>query len=491
MSLDDINKIVELAAEKKDFANSNTINKEFFNEAKELYLKAYDLCAKHHNISEEQRFFLTSIYKYEALDCDYIYNVAIANLNDAQSNNADQKTIVETLLGKYSLVELTDTQHRKWYQDFIYKKITIEFQAFQPFAKKYFRENNFTKAIYYYRRSEEVMARVNISSLTEGQLQSYNKNFHIIKFNISQCQVGIYSQEIEEDELLAKKAIKGFLQGIDETEKLLSLGYDVAYDHGLSKLKEYIESVLAQTKVSWAILLDLNNDHSVLMSLMKKNDKSRYTDAINRNKLLNVQEDRFLFYTHGFNTRGKWKGPFTEIITSKSKNSSIHFTMLPWDYGTFIIQFIIPCSRRRVIEEFKEECLRIDDRYGKDIKKCLVAHSFGTYLTGTALQESPLIKFERIIYLGGIISVDFDWNKLKTNGQCDKVLFEQSTNDLAVLGGQLYRKIFRWVKWIGNAGRKGFSKNYNFMAIRTSRSGHSGMINETNISGPWFDFLIS
>ena len=93
--------------------------------------------------------------------------------------------------------------------------------------------------------------------------------------------------------------------------------------------------------------------------------------------------------------------------------------------------------------------------------------------------------------MGNILDVNFDWQKLKDNHQCDKVLVEKSTNDMAIAAGQVYRRLIPWVDWIGCAGKVGFSRDYSFIEIVPSESGHSGMINKTNMKNKWFSFLTS
>ena len=491
MKIEEINRIYEEAVATKNEANSKTTAYRGFIKAEKLYLKVLDLCKKSKDISEVQRDVLSSVYEFEALDCRYTYLVRERDFEKAKKTNSKQKQIVERILSEYNEEDLKDPQLNTLYLQFKDKRETIELQALATIAKNYKEQDNYSEALYYYRRAEDVLRRVDISKLDGLFLLSYNKNYHIIRFNISQCQLGVYFQESEKDQVLEKAIIKSLLFGINETQQLLNIGGpDKTYEGGIKQMKLSINKVLEKSVVLWKDLLEQNNNDPLLQELMQSANNQKYILTFNAPITDAAKEVRFLFYTHGFNTRGMWKGNFTESISKGERNSNIHFILKPWDYGTFVIQFFLPWARNRVIKKFTREYERIADRYGLEIKKCLVAHSFGTYLTGTALMKYPNVKFERIIYAGNILDTKFDWSYLKTTRQCNKVLIEKSTNDMIVFLGQIYRCL-PWIKWIGAGGRKGFNKEYDFVEVVESKSGHSGMIGEANMTGKWFDFLTS
>lgn len=491
MKLEDINKILKEAETAKNRANSKTTAYEDFLIAEKLYNQVYQLCIKSKEIDEVKRDILSSVYQFEAFDCRHAYQIKDKDFGEARKTNSEQKQIVERILANYNEEELADSQLKNLYKDFRDKRCTIELQALTGIAKKFKEEENYLEALYYYRRAEDALRRVNISKLEGLFLESYNKNYHIIRFNISQCQLGVYFQESEKDQALEKAMIKSLLFGINETQKLLSIGGpDNTYEDGIKRMKSGIEKVLKRTDVSWKDLLEQNKSDPLLQEIMKFANNQKYILTYSTPITDAAKEDRFLFYTHGFNTRGKWKEYFTQAVSENERKTTIHFILRPWDYGVFVFQFFLPWRRKRIIEKFYFEYQRIADRYGPEIKKCLVAHSFGTYITSIGLVKHPDVKFERIIYAGNIIKVDFDWDYIKVSHQCEKVLIEKSTDDFAVFFGQIYG-LLPWTKWIGAAGRKGFNREYDFVEVVESKSGHSGMINETNFSGKWLDFLIS
>jgi hypothetical protein len=334
MNIEEINIILREAEQKKASANSSTTKYKEYLEAKKLYRKIYNACISNTEIDNEQRDIISSVYKYEELDCIYSYQIKKKEFKKAIKTNSSQKEIVENILSKYTEESLSAGSLKNNYKDFKSKRLTVELQAYQPIANSYFEEEQYSEALYYYRRLEEVLTRYDISKLSDGFLISFNKNFHIIKFNISQCQIGILRQEVKVDQILLKQTIKGVLKGISETKNLLKFGYDATYEKGLAILTEYIVSELKNINISWKSLLQENNNDLELVELMEQVDSLKYNSIVTPISHSNQKQTRFLFYTHGFNTRGIWKGGFTETITEKAVMSNIYFIMYPWDYGT-------------------------------------------------------------------------------------------------------------------------------------------------------------
>lgn len=490
MGLSEINRLVDEGNSRKDYANAYAANYPVFLEAAELYKKAHDLCILSTEIGEPEETLLTSIYKFEELECRYYFYIKEEKYHKARKLNELQKKSIDKFLNQYNISDLYKNQYKDWYRYIKGKVIVVEMMYFQTLAKPAFKNGNWGKAIYYYRRGEDAHLKIKINELSEEELKIYNKNRHITALNISQCQLLIDRAENFEDELLTKYTIRGLLKSISEIKEIQKISDDPIYNEGEQISLGYLKEILKETKLSWQFILEYTQNDALVIEFMKEIDNARFLSIEDKVNMLFSPQDRFIFYTHGFNTRGKWKEIFTEEITSRAKKRNIWFTMRPWDYGLFVIQLLLPFARKRVVREFWEEYQRISDRYGRGLIKCLVAHSFGTYITGTALQEYESIKFERIIYMGAIIKSNYDWDKLKRNNQCEKILFEQSTNDFVLTIAKFYLKL-PWIKWIGYAGKVGFDKSYDYMTVYESQNGHSDMINESNMRGRWFDFLVS
>jgi serine/threonine-protein kinase len=59
----------------------------------------------------------------------------------------------------------------------------------------------------------------------------------------------------------------------------------------------------------------------------------------------------------------------------------------------------------------------------------VVAHSFGAWLVGNALQRNPDIRVGRIILIGSVLRPDFHWDELFAEGQVEAVLNHYGSHD--------------------------------------------------------------
>ena|GEM_PF-4694865 len=353
------------------------------------------------------------------------------------------------------------------------------------------KEKNFKKALFNFRRSEEILELKDKSNMTEAFKLNFYLNSFILKFNISQCQYALLTEENDYTDFLERQIVKELLRSIEYNLEVIKISDDPIYKEGIINTEGLIKRILASPINKWQILYDFTHSE-YLLNLMFEVDATKAQDIRNYIQTSSIKKvDYFLFYTHGFDTRGEWKDKLTEVITSNQRNTNINFILLPWDYGEFKIDYFLnEKQRKRVLNLFIERYTKILDLYGDCEKKCLIAHSFGTYITGTALQINPNFICNRIIFAGNILDPEYDWKRLRDNNQVEKVLIEQSTNDMPVFGAKILRNVFRQ-RWIGYAGRDGFNKNFDFVNVIPSKSGHSGMLTKENMSNTWFNFLVT
>jgi hypothetical protein len=488
MNIDDINKITEKASELKNRANSQVDLFELYLEAQILYDKAYEECCKSTEINQIQKDFLSTIYHYESLDCQSAYALKKKEFQKCQDISIQQIIIIDNIINKYKKNDIQDDKILDWYKFLVDHRITAETKRYFPIGKNYFDNKEYKKALFYFRRTEEIYNTRKKEELPEDFLTNHFLNYYILKFNISQCQVGILQTDIEEKEFLERQTIKELLQSCEYANEVMSISSDKIYKEGNEKINQLIKLLLKKSVNNWQILYDYTHSEH-LLNLMNQVDsiKSNFIET-NKLALKSKKIDYLLFYTHGFNTRGAWKDDLTEIISSGQRNTNIQFILLPWDYGEFKVKFFKKKSRKKAIEKFVERYNEILDTYGNCERKCLVAHSFGTYITGTAIQENENFICDKVVLAGNILDRKYDWNKLKDRKQIGEVFIEQSTNDGAVLFAKIFRKLC-FQKWIGYAGRNGFIKNYDFITVLKSKSGHSGMLNKENMKNKWFPFL--
>ncbi len=489
MKIEEINKIAQKASEIKNQANNEVELYILYLDAQKLYNDAYNNCVDSEDISVIKKDFLSTIYQFESLDCQYAYMLKKEEFNKCQEICVKQIIEIDKILTKYKLEELEEHEIRDWYKYLVDHRISAEFKKYFPIGKSYFKKKNFKMALFNFRRAEEILISRNTNEMQNDYLLNYYLNFYILKLNISQCQAGIIETDIKEKVFLDRQIIKELLTSIRYAKEVMNISSDVYYKNGYNQIKELVKDRIIKSLNTWQTLYDYTQS-DFLVDLMFEID-SNNAKSIKLSKFTHnpTKVDYFLFYTHGFNTRGAWKDKLTEVITNNMRSTHVNFILLPWDYGTFIFKFFIKSARNNAVRKFVNRYNEILDLYGDCECKCLVAHSFGTYITGTAIKENSKIICNKIILAGNILDVDYDWDYLKKNNQINEVLIEQSTNDGAVLFAKLFRKIC-YQKWIGFAGRDGFKNNYSFLRIIKSKSGHSGMLNKQNMTNKWVPFLI-
>lgn len=490
MKIDKLNKIAEKASKLKNKANSAVDLYPLYLDAQKLYEQAFESVIKSTKVNQIQKDFLSTIYRYESLDCQFAYALKKKEFAKCQKISLQQLSVIDGVLSKYNIDDIEDDRIKSWHKSLVDHRITAETHKYFPIGKSYFEDKDFKKAIFYFRRTEEIYNKRKKEELKDDFLSNHFLNFFILKFNISQCQVGVLKtdNEIKEKDFLERQIIKELLKSCEYAEEVMNLSSDETYKTGYKQIINLIKSLLNTSLNSWKTLYEYTNSE-YLLNLMKEVN-SKEANSINVNKLGQPfqKSDYLLFYTHGFNTRGEWKNDLTTVISDHERNTNVHFILYPWDYGTFRMKFFIKVCRRTAIQKFVKHYTDILDLYGNCERKCIVAHSFGTYIVGTAIQENENFICDRIVLAGNILDTKYDWNKLKNRNQIDTVLVEQSTNDIAVLFAKIFRKLF-CQKWIGYAGRNGFNKKFNFMKTIKSKSGHSGMLNKKNMIDNWFPFL--
>ena len=90
----------------------------------------------------------------------------------------------------------------------------------------------------------------------------------------------------------------------------------------------------------------------------------------------------------------------------------------------------------------------------------VIAHSLGTYLTGTALSVFPDVQFRRVIYCGSALRCEFPWHELfhTRHAAFESVRNETGLKDRAIKLGGILGGIVP-ASGLGAAGREGFRSN--------------------------------
>jgi pimeloyl-ACP methyl ester carboxylesterase len=89
-----------------------------------------------------------------------------------------------------------------------------------------------------------------------------------------------------------------------------------------------------------------------------------------------------------------------------------------------------PCQQavtRRLAARLRE--LSAQSSYCGTEPPDIIAHSFGAWLVGNALQQNPDIRVGLIIMAGSVLRPDFDWHSLISRGQAETVLNHYGSRD--------------------------------------------------------------
>jgi pimeloyl-ACP methyl ester carboxylesterase len=153
---------------------------------------------------------------------------------------------------------------------------------------------------------------------------------------------------------------------------------------------------------------------------------------------------RLVLSLHGIRTRGAWQKALNDDLQAAG------FVHKQLDYGNFLaLQLLLPGSRRRKVEWLLAEYTALRDKWGKDVRPHVIAHSFGTYLVARALELYPEIQFDQVILCGGIVRPDFPWTTVMgLRKQAGRVLNHYGRRDL-------WARLVGWA--VEDAGPSGWS----------------------------------
>jgi hypothetical protein len=138
---------------------------------------------------------------------------------------------------------------------------------------------------------------------------------------------------------------------------------------------------------------------------------------------------RWFLALHGMNTRGTWQEEFTWRVSTTFKRS---IPVAIYKYGIIrsgaIVKWRQKQLMKRMIEKLKYFSSETTSEGFGGIPD-IIAHSFGTWLLGHALEKDKSLKVGRVILTGCILRPDFNWTELLKNGKVEAVLNHYGTKD--------------------------------------------------------------
>lgn len=187
---------------------------------------------------------------------------------------------------------------------------------------------------------------------------------------------------------------------------------------------------------------------------------------------------RTILSIHGIRTTGKWQDDLSEALEKHG------FRHRPLNFGFFRTLFLLlPWSREKKIKWFLDE---YQLKLGSDsVPPSVIAHSFGTYIIASALQQYDLIRFDRVIFCGSIVRRDFDWSHAVSVGQVNNVLNEAGGRDI-------WCSLVGWVVAdAGPSGVSGFQDTAGGKVLQLEHKSHrhSDYFYKLNYEQRWIPFL--
>ncbi len=144
-----------------------------------------------------------------------------------------------------------------------------------------------------------------------------------------------------------------------------------------------------------------------------KSDKIQKCKNPNQNK-----PDCIVFIVHGIRDFADWH-EIIECAINNYKNEqnkqNKKARVVSVRYGYFsAFQFLLLSQRKKNVRAFIDRYIQEVAKY-PDIPIYVIAHSYGTYLVGRAMESKPYIFINRIYFAGSVLPKDFNWGNIISN----------------------------------------------------------------------------
>ncbi|MBK8814873.1 MAG: hypothetical protein IPN42_04890 [Methylococcaceae bacterium] len=126
---------------------------------------------------------------------------------------------------------------------------------------------------------------------------------------------------------------------------------------------------------------------------------------------------------HGIKTRSTWQGEVKQAL------EKVGLIAIPTNYEKYdLLRFLFPLEwfNRAAIKIVEDEIKRVNNKF-TDGHISILAHSFGTYITGKILL-SKKYKFDRIALCGSVLPMSFNFHLAE--GNVSKIINEVGCKDI-------------------------------------------------------------
>jgi pimeloyl-ACP methyl ester carboxylesterase len=179
---------------------------------------------------------------------------------------------------------------------------------------------------------------------------------------------------------------------------------------------------------------------------------------------------------HGIRTRAVWQGQVRKALEDSG------LVALPTNYNKLdVLRFMLPFKNLKLAPFRRVEADIISARKKfQDGHISLLAHSFGTYITGQLL-SSEKYSFDRVVLCGSVLRSDFDFDS--ADSRFNTIVNEIGCRDIwPALAAKISRAY-------GPTGSFGFNRG-NFVEDRKhAKSGHSHFLNREFCERFWIPYF--
>lgn len=191
--------------------------------------------------------------------------------------------------------------------------------------------------------------------------------------------------------------------------------------------------------------------------------------------------DKIIILTHGIMTSGKWQSQVTEIFKDTAKD------IIPFRYPHYsAFKILLPQTRKKILDAYVDFVIKTCQEH-PTAELNFISHSFGTYMTITALNNANFLfppAINNIILCGSVLKQDYDISAFIDKTQTLKLINDCACDDKALIFSNMF------CFGLGNAGRIGFNGYHEKLVNRFFKGGHSTFFSEkNNILRSWFNAI--
>ena len=268
----------------------------------------------------------------------------------------------------------------------------------------------------------------------------------------------------------------------------------VKYNNGTCKLSRDDKGHVVNLNIEPKTIEDLDN---WIEKICESYPGEKNLRASQQSQSVNITEKKpdkvekrykVLFPLHGIRTHGKWIDQLNTVAQSEQNLNRWHCRFDRWRFGKYyLFQFVLPWSRDKKVRWFRDTYT--DEMGDKSLKvsegeyPSVVAHSFGTYILGYALQKYENIKFEKVILCGSILPIDFPWDVIINRGQVQEIRNEYGVKDFWC------KNVGHFINGTGPSGVYGFNFEHENLEQKEFLFDHSEYFNKSHIRDYWMPFL--